>query len=343
MDDYDSLHDAAFGDQGHDSHDEKQEQRYRFAPGGDFILDLPAEPPALWGEGENVLHADGEALILAGPQGTGKTTLGQQLALGRAGFSEYGKLLDHPVQAGARRVLYLAMDRPRQAARSFRRMVGEAWRDQLNQSLSVWQGPPPLDIAKNPVLLSELALAADADTVVVDSIKDAAVGITDDEVGAGWNRAVQGALVQGVQVIELHHLRKTQATDKTTLEDLYGSTWITAGAGSVLLLAGSPGDPIVTMRHLKQPANEIGPLQVLHDQDTGMSSVWHQADLVALAGQPGGVTAVKAAEALFDAETPTPSEKAKARRKLDRLANEGHIKVTDEGDQTTNSPRRWGV
>jgi hypothetical protein len=40
-----------------------------------------------------VLSADGEALINSGPQGVGKTTLTQQLGLGRCGFEEYAELL----------------------------------------------------------------------------------------------------------------------------------------------------------------------------------------------------------------------------------------------------------
>lgn len=100
------------------------------------------------------------------------------------------------------------MDRPKQIARSFRRMVGDAWRAELDARLTVWPGPPPYDIAKYPALLLKLAREAGADTVVVDSLKDAAVGISDDDVGAGYNRARQLALVEGVQLVELHHLRK---------------------------------------------------------------------------------------------------------------------------------------
>src|SRR3954454_10778996 len=229
---------------------------YAFTPGGSFILDTSPDPEPVWGSGGDVLLADGEAIIIAGGQGTGKTTLAQQLALGRCGFSEYADLLGYPVQPGARRVLYLAMDRPRQAARSFRRMVGEAWRAELDDRLVIWQGPPPADLAKYPGLLLDLCRKAEADTVIVDSLKDAAIGLTDDEVGAGYNRARQNAVTAGVQVIELHHNRKsisgTQGA-KLGIDDLYGSTWLPSGAGSVILLAGSPGDPIVSLHHIKQP------------------------------------------------------------------------------------------
>lgn len=123
---------------------------YLFRPGGSFILDASPDPEPLWGARDEVLLADGEALIIAAAQGLGKTTLAQQLALGRCGFAECDNLLGYPIKPGDKRVLYLAMDRPKQAARSFRRMVGEAWRAELDASLSVWQGPPPLTSRSKP-------------------------------------------------------------------------------------------------------------------------------------------------------------------------------------------------
>jgi hypothetical protein len=63
--------------------------------------------------------------------------------------------------------------------------------------------------------------------------------------------------------------------------DIYGSAWITNGTGSIILLSGEPGDPIVGFRHVRTPANEIGPLQLLHEQSTGTLTVHHSTDLVA--------------------------------------------------------------
>jgi len=319
--------------------------RYTFRGGGDFILDTDPEPRNLWGSGDHVVLADGESLLIVGPQGVGKTTIVQQLALGRAGFSEYRELLGFPIIPGAGRVLYLAMDRPRQIARSLRRMVGQAWRDELNSKLPVWPGPPPYDLARQTSLLARLCDDAAADTVIVDSLKDAAIGLTDDEVGAGYNRARQTAIAAGVQVIELHHNRKQFSgakAEKPTLEDVYGSTWITGGVGSVILLNGQPGDPIVSMHHLKQPAAEVGPLKVFHDQVSGRSTVWHAVDLMLLAAQSGGITAVDAARAIFETDKPTPNEREKARRKLDKLAHEGLIVVIEPGDPATKTATRWG-
>jgi hypothetical protein len=175
--------------------------------------------------------------------------------------------------------------------RSFRRMVGEEHRAQLHEHLTAWQGPPPGDLAKYPSLLLELCKQACADAVIVDSLKDATVGLSADEVGAGYNRVRQNACAAGVQVLELHQLRKALTrieAEHRTIDGVYGSTWITSGAGSVVLLNGKPGDAIVSFHHIKQPASEVGPFKIIHDHDTGRSKTWHSVDLVLLAKQPGG-------------------------------------------------------
>lgn len=295
--------------------------------GGGFILDTPATPPALWGAGGDVLWAEGEALMLCGPSGVGKTTLCAQVVKGRLGLGN--AVLGYPVQRGAGCVLYLACDRPAQASRAMQRLFTEADRGVLDERLRVWKGPPPHDFAKRPETLTEMCRAYGADTVVIDSLKDVALGLSGDETGAGYNRARQMAIVSGVQVIEQHHQVKRGANGAapTTLADVYGSTWITSGAGSVILLWGDAGDPLVSFRHLKQPMNEIGPFQVTHDHAAGTSSVHEQLDLVGLVRAEGGygTTALKAAEVLFDAKKPTSAQKEKARRKLDALCKAGHL------------------
>jgi replicative DNA helicase len=226
-------------------------------------------------------------------------------------------------------------------------MVGEDHRDVLNDRLVVWQGPPPHDLAKFPSLLTRLCDQAMADAVIVDSLKDAAVGLSDDDVGAGYNRARQLACVNGVQVAELHHIRKSpnskKSDDDLGIDDLYGSTWLTSGAGSVILLSGKPGDPIVRLRHLKTPAREVGPFTVLHDDITGRSTIWHGVDLVAVIKARGSITAVDAARAFYDTPKPTQSDKVKIRRKLDRLVASGHLWVLDPGDTNTNRPTVWAA
>ena len=69
---------------------------------------------------------------------------------------------------------------------------------------------------------------ADADTVIVDSLKDAMIGLNDDAVTAGYNRARQHALEGGVQITEVHHNRKkpngSQAAQHGIDGSPYGST-----------------------------------------------------------------------------------------------------------------------
>jgi hypothetical protein len=230
--------------------------------------------------------------------------------------------------------------------RSFRRMVGEEHRAQLHEHLTVWQGPPPGDLAKYPSLLLELCKQACADAVIVDWLKDAAVGLSADEVGAGYNRARQNACAAGVQVLELHHLRKALTrveAEHPTIDGVYGSTWITSGAGSVVLLNGKPGDAIVSFHHIKQPASEVGPFKIIHDHDTGRSKIWHSVDLVLLAKQPGGLTAVAAAMAIFDTDKPPQTKRIRARRRLDKLTGHGFLKITQQGDAATNKPKIWAA
>ena len=296
-------------------------------PGGSFVLDSPPLPPAIWGDGQEVLWAEGEALMICGPAGVGKTTLAVQVVAGRMGIGD-GGVLGLPVQPG-RRVLYLAMDRPPQIARAMGRLFTAADRKRLDESLVVWKGPPPFDLARKPNLLTDMCRYADVDTVVVDSLKDGALKLSDDEVGAGYNKARQLALAAGVQVLEMHHQRKSGSENKkpNRLDDVYGSTWLTAGAGSVLLLWGEAGDPVVELAHLKQPAEPVGPLMVSHDHVAGRSEVHNRIDLVEMARWQRGVglTAQVAAQALFMVDKPTDSQLQKTRRKLKSLASSGQL------------------
>lgn len=295
----------------------------RLIAGGSFLFDQPDGIPAVWGRGDEVLWSEGEALWLVGLPGVGKTTLVGQLVRGRIGLAD--EVLHWPVQTGTRRTLYLAMDRPKQIARSLRRHFTDAERSRLDERLLVWKGPPPADVARQPGVLRELCQRADADTLVIDSVKDAAIKLTDDEVGAAFNRAVQAVTVDGIEVVCLHHQRKngTDGNKPNTLADVYGSTWLTAGAGSVLLLWGVAGDPIVDLVHLKQPASLVGPLRVEHDHYAGTSSIVAMFDpLRWLRNCRNGGTAADAARQMFEHD-PTDPERKRAERKLDDLVRRG--------------------
>jgi len=292
-------------------------------PGGTYLLNVPEHAEPVWGAGDQVVWAKGEALMIAGGAGLGKTTVAGQLVRARMGLQP--QVLELPVVQG-QRVLWLMMDRPQQIARSAMRLFSRGELEQYGDDrLTIGAGPPPRDLARYPELLAELCASCGADTVVVDSLKDAAVGLTDDEVGAGYNRARQLAITAGVEVLELHHLVKRGQDGKapTALADVYGSTWLTAGAGSVLLLAGDAGDPIVRALHLKQPQDDVGPLDLAHDHQRGVTTISKRVDLLELLAVTKIQTAESAARQLFSTETPTAAQREKARRRLEKLCEAG--------------------
>lgn len=303
----------------------------KLTPGDQFILDAPAIAPAIWGSGDSILWAKGESLVIAGPPGVGKTTLVGQIVRGRLGLG--GRILGYPVAPTGSRVLYLAMDRPAQIARSLRRQFDPAERAILAERLMVWVGPPPMDVARNPHIMRALAELAGADTVIVDSLKDAAIGLVEDEVGAGYNRARQTCLANGIEVLELHHMvkRGDQGRKPNTLADVYGSMHITSGAGSVIVLWGAGGDLVVDLLHLKQPMEDCGPMQIEHDHEAGLTTVSHGTDLLSLVAAAGrvGLSAVGVAQAMFGHDEVTRNEKQKATRALQKLAGDGHLEAFD--------------
>lgn len=316
----------------------------RFRPGS-WLLDAPSTPPAIWGRDSEVLWAAGEPCLITGPPGVGKTTLTAQILKARIGLADH--VLGWPLETdGAGKVLYLASDRPQQIRRALARVFTHDDRATLDERLTIWAGPPPADLARNTGLLVELAQHAQATTVVLDSLKDMAIGLAEDEVGAGLNQAIQHTIAAGIDVLALHHQRKgTNGAKPKTLEDLYGSTWIAAGAGSVLLLWGKPGDAIVELDHLKQPSTDVGPLKIEHDHNTGTSSVHKGFDLLAFVRhRPNGVTATEAAKAWLEKEKPTDNERRKALRRLDNLTTIGQLhKVQSDTRQAdgTMPPARF--
>jgi len=133
-------------------------------------------------------------------------------------------------------------------------------------------------------------------------------------------------------VLELHHQVKSgQGGGKpTSINDVYGSVWITSGAGSVVLLWGEPGDGLVELRHLKQPVEAVGPWDVRHDHNRGQSTVIASVNLWDLARwQPNGLSARAAAVAMFAVDEPTKAQIERARRRLDRYVEDGLMSVAD--------------
>jgi replicative DNA helicase len=258
----------------------------------------------------------------------GKTTVAQQLILRRIGIGP-PELLGQPVAVTDNKVLYLPMDRPQQAGRSLRRMVSETDRDQLAERLAVWRGTLPIDIVRDPGSLATFALDRGADTLVIDGVKDLAPKLSDEETGMAIHKSWQLCLEQGIEVLGLHWPRKAQADNSKpkALADVYGSRWITAGCGSVILLWGNAGDPIVRLEHLKQPADQVGPLELLHDNHAGTTTVIDTKDVVEIVkahiGPPP--TARQVAAVMFGKTTPDTNQVEKARRRLNAAVRDGRL------------------
>lgn len=305
----------------------RTEQRSRLEDGITFAsLDID-DVNAIWGSGSTVVWSRDEPFMIYGPQGVGKTTLGQRLVLGLVGVEP--TLLGLPITPIDGRVLYIAGDRPRQARRSWRRMIatlGPEAREVVRGRLNFWPGPLPFDLGVKPDQLRPFVAGFDA--LVVDSLKDVAFDLVKDEVGSRVNHAWQTLVADGIQVLDLHHPRKGQVGKEARpehLDEVYGSGWLTAGHGSVVSIWGNPGDPIVRLRHLKQPAEEVGPFELLLDHDLGMIELVEGVDLSSILARSGpqGLMAADAAKLLFSTNAPTTAQVEKARRRLETLVEHG--------------------
>ncbi|BAH53678.1 hypothetical protein ROP_54310 [Rhodococcus opacus B4] len=322
--------------------DEKARDRLNVHPervlDGLSFLTEDADTVPLWGEAEKVLWAQGEGLMICGPQGVGKSTIVQQLVLARMGLRD-PELFGFPVALDDRPILYLAMDRPPQIRRSLNRMVDstdEAVAAALKRQLVVWSGPPPFDVGEAPRVFADwVALhGREPGLVVVDSLKDLAGGLSTDETGGAINSAMQLILANGTEFIDLHHQRKANAENKKPdkLADVYGSGWLTAGLGSVLLAWGEPGARTVELSHLKQPQEKVGPLMVNHTHGTGASYAADPLEKLtelAISAGPAGITEAEAVRALFDVgsdDDEYTARRSNARRKLKRLTEDGVLK-----------------
>lgn len=233
------------------------------------------EIPVIWGPGDTPLWAEGESLMLVGPPGAGKSTLAQGLAAARIGLLD--EVLGYPVKDDGGRVLYMAADRPRQIRRGLRRRFGKE--SDLDR-LVIREGPPVLDLADplNARWVLEQAQKVGASTVVVDSIKDVLSSPSEDGSANSYNRARQMLVSGGVNLIEIHHNRKTTTEGRGGqggLDDVYGSRWLTAGAGSVLTLVPPRGHEdderrTVWLRQPKALADNHRPVLLTLDTDAGL-------------------------------------------------------------------------
>ncbi|MBZ4618825.1 AAA family ATPase [Mycobacterium avium] len=307
-------------------------------------------PPAIWGEGNEVLWADGESLIVEASYGVGKTTLAGLLVRGML----YGEeVLGYPVRplTDRQRILYLALDRPDQIVRSMLRQFTHEQLDEIDTRLCVWEGPLPADAAENEHLLCDLADIHEVDVIFVDSVKDAALGLSEDRAAAIYQCGRQRLLQSGRQLVELHHLTKGG--------DAYGSIWLSAGVGSVVRLKGDAGGSKAVLTHLKSPARRIDPIQIVHDRANGDMTVASQASDEGAAPAPIEETAARGladwvaehgehgvtAKQLVEHQGGDASSEAalvRAKRTLNALVgDDGRLRRIDGNGR--GNPTRWAV
>ncbi|ASW89583.1 AAA family ATPase [Mycobacterium marseillense] len=301
--------------------------------GGELLSAHTGPPPAQWGQGLDVLWATGEPLMIEAGYGCGKTTLAGLLVRAQL-FG--GDVLGCPVRqlTDGQRILYLAIDRPDQIMRSMARQFSREQLNEIGDRLVFWKGPLPDDAAENERIFVDLCEYHRADFVYVDSLKDAARGLTEDRAAAAYQSTRSALLATGRQLVELHHLAKSGAD--------YGSVWLRAGAGSVLRLSGKPGGTTGALTHDKSPAHRVGPIRLSHHRDTGeieTSTAAPESKVpleVWVAGHSGGVTLVQAAEYLCG--NSERAAQARAKRALDKLTSPtGPLSESKESGQ----PTRW--
>jgi hypothetical protein len=184
----------------------------------------------------------------------------------------------------------------------------------------------------DPEIVYEAAVEVGAQLVILDSIKDLVSEVSLDRSGQAYTDAAQICVANGVEVIALHHPRKATADGRTRLDldSVYGSAWITAGAGSVIALNGAPGAGIAKLQQLKMPSEEVGPFDIDFDYDLGTVTTIGRRDLAQWIYTQGTATTAEAVRYLIGKDDPTDAEKRKIRRKLNRLQTDGEITSTSE-------------
>ena len=320
--------------------------------GETFIFKEILEIESFWGRGTEVLWPRDEGLMIAGPQGIGKTTIIQNLLLRRVGIGDgplYGYEIDTDDDEDGL-YLYLAMDRPAQARRSIRRMVADNPVDRgiVQKRLRFWAGPLPLNPAKgtDPDALLRWATAYCGGRVPAaifcDSYKDLAVGLSKDDVGASLNLMVQAVIAGGAQWVGAHHHRKGDGQRAPKLlDDVYGSTWLTSGLGSVLLAWGEPGDAAIEVTQLKEPSDKINPLRLVHDPVSGWLTIdgEENVDPVDVIRRHGaaGISASDLALELYGRRN--PADRHRAKRVLDRMVEGRVVSEVPGGPRSSGSGR----
>jgi replicative DNA helicase len=245
----------------------------------DKWFDVPDEKPeVIWGNGDDILWSNGEPLIIAGPTGAGKTSIAGQLIAGLLGIDNFGELFGFTItqQIGhGEKLLYLALDRPKQARRALARQLGsQAAKVQTDDRLHIGRGA--FDFKAFTETLIESFVTQGVKVIVIDSLKDILLNPTDDTAAGEWNRVQQSLTAAGIELLILHHNRKQTRTPQGTkltrdINDIYGSSKIVWGVGSVVSIepVNDDDNERIRVRHLKPVINVVKTFEARHDHHAG--------------------------------------------------------------------------
>jgi replicative DNA helicase len=303
-----------------------------------FVFDTPDEVPAIWGtDGKKVLWAKGQGLLMLAPQGVGKTTLALRLVEAALGLSD--SVLDIPMVRAEKNVLYAAMDRPNQIAGAMKRVFWKHGRVLAERGLRILTGPPSHDLGRNPEFLLDVCMEMEAGMVFVDSLKDGVMGLSNEENAQGWNKAVQLCLREGIEICVLHHPPKRAGSDPERAmdnDDSYGSTWLTAGMGSVVQMWAKADSCYVDFMQTKMPVGRLEPILLRRDNNAGQFEViGEQADWQWFFSVPH--TTGELAAHMFSGEV-TSANMKKSRRVVDDLLARDLLKRHSEDKSGNGRP-----
>ncbi len=250
-------------------------------PAGDWVLQDADQSRMLMGRDDQIIWAKSESLFVVGDTGYGKSTYMQNIAMTAIGLKS--DMLGFKVQR-FQRILYIAADRPSQIKYSLARMVDDNNRQIWNEHVFVHEGPLDFAINERPELLLAYAQhprdkwdGQGCDLLIVDSLKDVANAISDDEEGMKVNAALQSVNRAGIELMVSHHPRKGATIQRNgkplppsrpSLDDVFGSKFLTAGAGSVIFIHDKDGDNVQATQ-VKSPAGEVYLPAMRFDPTTG--------------------------------------------------------------------------
>ncbi|MEU2168290.1 AAA family ATPase [Micromonospora chersina] len=301
------------------------QRKLRLLDGWEFMDEDEGDETPVWGTQETPVWAVGEPLMIFGPNGVGKSTLSHQLVFARIGLIK--QVMGMPVTASPGKVFYVAADRPKQIKRAMRRLRKPEHREIIKERLIVHKGPLPFDVTIDKDALADLAQSHGATTIFIDSLKDVCSKPSNEESANGYNTARQEAIARGIEWVEDHHNRKASDDNKTpnTIEDVYGSRWLTAGAGSVICLWGEAGSTSVKLTQLKSPGGFLQPQDLTINHATGEIGAHVALGIVDVIRNGGkeGITVADAARFFTGKDKPTKTEMEGARGKLNRLVKQG--------------------